>query len=77
LDEHNFDKELVLIDFYSEWCGAFKRLKPVLEMVSDDMQGQVSIHKVNYDDPRDLAKCYDISSLPTLVLFEEGKRSSR
>lgn len=81
LDEKNFDNEIskgtVLVDFYAEWCGPCKRLGPVLEMVADDMQGQVAIYKVNYDHSRDLAKSYDVSSLPTLILFKNGKEVRR
>lgn len=75
--EQTFEQKVkagkVLVDFYADWCGPCKRLGPVLEMVSDDMDGQVAIYKVNIDRFPELAKRYGVKGVPTLVLFERGK----
>ena len=77
LNQDNFGSETskgtVLVDFYAEWCGPCKRMGPVLDMVADDMKGQVAIYKVNIDKSPDLAKEYEVKGVPTLVLMKDGE----
>ena len=65
---NNFIKERVLVDFYADWCGPCKMLAPILEKVDN-----IDILKVNVDAFPDLAANYGIMSIPTLILFENGK----
>jgi thioredoxin 1 len=63
----------VLVDFSAEWCGPCKMMGPVLEQLKDKMADKVRILKVDVDSNRELASKYNIRSVPTLMLFQEGK----
>lgn len=63
------NQDKVLVDFYAEWCGPCKMLTPVLERLGDSFE----IVKVDVDKHFDLAKEYGIMSVPTLVIFKNGK----
>jgi thioredoxin 1 len=63
----------VLVDFSAEWCGPCKMMAPVLEQLKDKMADKVRILKIDVDNNRELASKYNIRSVPTLMLFQEGK----
>lgn len=67
---------LVLVDFFAEWCGPCKMLTPVLEALAQDLP-HLLIGKVNIDDNPTPAETYGVSSIPTLILFKEGKEVAR
>ncbi|AAP04832.1 thioredoxin [Chlamydia caviae] len=67
---------LVLIDFFAEWCGPCKMLTPVLESLEAEVSS-VLIGKVNIDDHPAPAEQYGVSSIPTLILFKDGKEVDR
>ena len=69
---HNENK-LVLVDFWAEWCAPCKMLAPILEEISKDLEEKILICKVNLDENQDLASEFSIKSIPTLLLFENGK----
>lgn len=62
----------VLVDFWAAWCGPCKMMNPVIEQVKSKNEN-LEVIKVNVDEERDLAVKYQIRSIPTLVLFKEGK----
>ena len=64
--------EKVLVDFYADWCGPCKSLGPIIEEVAME-QKDITFYKVNVDKEHDVAKKYGIMSIPTLILFENGK----
>lgn len=63
----------VLVDFYADWCGPCKMMSPILEEVAKDMQDKIKICKVNIDENIKLAEKYNIMSIPTIAVFEDGK----
>lgn len=75
----NFDEEVlnskipVLVDFWASWCGPCKMMLPVVEEIEKEMEGKAKICKVNVDEERDLAMKYDIMSIPTFLVFKDGK----
>jgi thioredoxin 1 len=63
----------VLVDFSAEWCGPCKMMAPVLDQLKDKMDDKLRILKIDVDNNRELASKYNIRSVPTLMLFQDGK----
>jgi len=63
----------VLVDFYADWCAPCKMMAPILHQVSREMEGKVKVIKVNVDKNEDAARKYQIRSIPTMILFKNGK----
>ena len=82
IDESSFEAEVlkaegpVLADFYADWCGPCKMLRPVLEELAGE-KGNIKFVAVNIDDEPDLAEEYDVTSIPCLVLFKDGAEADR
>ncbi len=83
LDDATFDEHVkasdvpVLVDFWAEWCGPCKMIAPVLEEIADEQAGKLEIGKLNIDDNLDVTRRYDVMSIPTLILFKDGKPKAR
>lgn len=79
LNDNSFKQEVleeslpVLVDFWAVWCGPCLRFAPVIEEVAKEYQGRLKICKLNVDEAPNLASIYDIMSIPTLVIFKNGK----
>ena len=80
VDDSDFDekvlnnKKIVLCDFWAEWCGPCKQISPILEELSEELQkDKITIVKVNIDDNPETPSKYGVMSIPTLLLFKEGK----
>jgi thioredoxin 1 len=78
----NFKSEVVsaegpvVVDFWAEWCGPCKMIGPALEEIAAELEGKVTIAKLNVDENPDTAGSYGIRSIPTLMLFKGGKMAS-
>mgnify|MGYP003527593820 CR=1 FL=1 len=63
----------VLVDFWATWCGPCKMLAPTIAEIAQELEGQVRVCKLDVDDAREIAVEYGISSIPTVLLFRNGK----
>ena len=68
----NSDK-LTVVDFYATWCGPCRKLSPILEEVETELSDRVNFAKIDTDDNIDVAKEYQVSGLPTLLVFKNGE----
>lgn len=63
----------VLVDFWAEWCGPCKTIAPALEEIAKEMDGRVTIAKLNIDDNPQTPQKYGVRGIPTLMLFKDGQ----
>ena len=63
----------VLVDFWATWCGPCKMLAPIVKEIADEDDGKILVGKVNVDEEPDLTMQYNVSSIPTLMVFKNGQ----
>ena len=79
LNSSNFDETIsnadvpVLVDFHATWCGPCKMLSPIIDQVAEAKDGEAIVAKVDIDEARDIAQRYQITSVPSLMVFHRGE----
>ena len=71
--EASTDDKLVVVDFWADWCGPCKMLGPTVETLAERYDGKARVGKINVDQDPELARHFGVMSIPTLLLFENGK----
>jgi thioredoxin 1 len=78
VDDANFESAVldsnvpVFVDFYADWCGPCHMIEPTIQALSEEYDGKVKFVKINIDNNQELAMKYDVMSIPTSILFENG-----
>ena len=81
ITDDNFDditsKDVVIVDFYADWCGPCKMMAPIFEEAQSEYQDKVKFAKINVDENKNTAMKHKIMSIPTLLFFKDGQIADR
>ena len=83
LSDSTFDESIgsastaVVVDFWAEWCGPCKMIAPVFDDIASENAGKITIAKLNVDDNPDIARRFEVLSIPTLIVFKDGEPQKR
>ena len=76
-EEVNSSERVVLVDFWAEWCGPCKLVAPILEEIAAEHASRIVIGKLDVDDNPDVARRFEIMSIPTMIVFQDGVPKKR
>ena len=80
LNQNNFNNAIengtALVDFYADWCGPCRMVSPIVDEIAEERR-DITVGKVNVDDENALAVKYGVMSIPTLIIFKDGKEAAR
>mgnify|MGYP000905360550 CR=1 FL=1 len=75
--KNEIESGITIVDFFATWCGPCKMLAPVLEGLSKEMEEKAKFIKVDIDQSLDLANEFQISSVPTMIIFKDGQKAEQ
>ena len=79
----NFDKEVinangvVLVDFWASWCGPCRMVAPIIDQLEEEYAGKIKVGKVNVDEESALASDFAVVSIPTIIIFKDGRQAEK
>ena len=76
-NETIMSEKVVLVDFWASWCGPCRMVAPVIDQLAEEYEGKVTVGKVNVDSDGALAAEYAVVSIPTVILFKDGKQAEK
>lgn len=65
--------KLVLIDFYADWCGPCKMMSPIIDEIAEEVGDKIKVGKINVDENQELAMEYEVMSIPTIIILQNGE----
>lgn len=81
LNSENFnkfiEKDLVLVDIFTTWCGPCKVISPIIDKISNEYQGKLSVGKIDADQNRDIVMGLAVRNIPTIILYKKGEEVNR
>ncbi len=83
LNDGNFDQEVLksdlptLVDFWAPWCGPCQMMGPVIEEAASEWEGKIKVCKLNVDESMEVARRFQIQSIPTMILFDKGEPAKK
>ena len=75
--EKKIGKGVVLVDYFAEWCGPCKMAGPIIDELAEEYKSKALVAKVNIDEQQELAEKFGVMSIPTAILFKDGKEVER
>ena len=79
ITDSNFESEVlksdipVLLDFWAPWCGPCRMISPFIDALADEYEGRIKVGKIDVDQEGDLAASHNVASIPTLIVYKDGK----
>ena len=83
VSDSTFDEEIggstepVVVDFWAEWCGPCKMVAPVLDEIAQEQSGKLAVRKLNVDENPEIARRFQVMSIPTMIVFKDGQEAGR